>query len=542
MYPTLLLAALPHVQDVPTTAPEIREEDYRLHLETLSSDVFEGRAPATDGGRRTVAYLIQQFQAAGLEPGYRGEWIQPVELVATTPTGAPSATITREGVTRNMVFGRDLMIVSAQPDGVVNVEESDVVFVGYGVVAPEYGWNDYEGLDVSGKTVLCLVNDPGYATQDPEIFRGNSMTYYGRYTYKYEEAARQGAAACLVIHEDGAAGYPWQVVNRSWGGTRYGLEPDPNEPVLPIEGWITEAAAIELIREAGGDAPAWFKDAASSEFRAESLGTSAAFSLENRSERSVSHNVVGVATGTERPEEAVLYCAHWDHLGRKPGGGADEIYNGAMDNASGTSGLLELAEAFGSAPAARSTYFAAFTAEESGLLGSKQFAAAPPVHAGQFVAGINMDGLNLYGPMHDVVVVGFGASDLDRLLADAASAQGRVLVAEPTPEKGYYYRSDHFNLAKVGIPMLYTSGGLTHRTLGAEYVADLEAEYLRRLYHQPSDEYDPEWDLSGAIEDLRLFRSIGLRLGNGGEWPAWTPGAEFEAIRTESLQDAAGDQ
>jgi len=538
----LLLAALLGPGQEPRTAPEIRAADLALHLATLASDEFEGRAPATAGGERTEAYLVAAFERAGLVPGYRGAWRQEVPLIAITPTGPPTASIAHGAGERELVFGRDLMIVSTRADGPVELRGSELVFVGYGIVAPEYDWNDYAATDVRGKTVLCLVNDPGFATQDRALFRGNAMTYYGRHSYKFEEAARQGAAACLVVHEEEAAGYPWQVVVRSWGGTRYEPPRDAGGGELAIQGWITDQTLVELVGETGEDPAAWKAAAHARGFHARALGSSASFALENRSVRSVAHNVVGRVVGRERPDETVLFCAHWDHLGRKPGSARDEIYNGAHDNASGTAGLIELAEAFGALdpPPARSITFAAFTAEESGLLGSRAFAVDPPLPARAFVGGVNMDGLNHYGPMSDLVVVGDGASELDELLAQAAAAQGRTLAGEPTPEKGYYYRSDHFNLAKVGVPMLYTSGGLTHRERGREYVARLEAEFLRKDYHQPSDEFDAAWDLSGAIEDLRLFYAVGRRLANGEEWPAWSEGSEFRAAREASFAERAG--
>ena len=534
----LFSLALATLQDAHATAPAITAQDLSRRIRTLSSDAFEGRGPSSKGEELTLAYLVREMERAGLEPGYHGEWFQPVSLVGTTPTDKPVASVTRDGTERELVFGRDLMFVSPVLDGKVSVTDSEIVFVGYGVVAPEFGWNDYAGIDVKGKTVLCLVNDPGYATKDPDLFRGHAMTYYGRYTYKYEEAARQGAAACFVIHEEGAAGYPWQVVVRSWGGTQFGLPPVEGVPELDVEGWMTEAAAAQLIGEAGGDGAAWFAAAEKEGFEPRPLGATASFSLENGSERSESNNVVGMIVGSERPREAVLFGAHWDHLGRRPGVGDDEIYNGALDNASGTSGMLELAEAFGALDPSpkRTLLFVAFAAEESGLLGSKRYAEAPAMPLADTVAGLNMDGMNLNGPTEDIVVVGFGASELDGLLADAVEPQGRRLSPEPTPEKGYYYRSDHFSLAKHGVPMLYTDAGIVHREHGEAFMTAAREDYLKKRYHQPSDEFDPDWDLRGAIEDLEAFYALALGLANSDAWPTWVEGNEFEAVREASLR------
>jgi Zn-dependent M28 family amino/carboxypeptidase len=424
------------------------------------------------------------------------------------------------------------------PDGPVEVEDSEVVFVGYGIVAPEYGWDDYAGLDVTGKTVVMLVNDPGYATGDEALFRGRTMTYYGRYTYKYEEAARQGAAAAFVVHEVGAAGYPWTVVVRSWGGASFGLDSGGAPGPTAIHGWITRDAATRVLGAAGHDLGALEARAAQRGARPVPSGIEGSFGLVNRSKRSLSKNVVGVLRGAERPDEYVLYTAHWDHLGNKPGAGKDTIYNGALDNATGTAALLELAEAFGARERpARSVLFLAVTAEESGLLGSQWYAEHPLYPLERTVAGINMDGLNVYGPMEDIVVVGRGASELDRYLADAATAQGRTLSNEPTPEKGYYYRSDHFNFAKHGVPMLFTAGGSVSRAHGRAWVQERETEYLTQRYHQPTDEYDPAtFDMHGAAEDVRLFEAVGRRIAGEGRWVAWSAGNEFEATRAASVE------
>jgi Zn-dependent M28 family amino/carboxypeptidase len=516
------------------TEPAMTGADLSARIAVLASDEFEGRGPASPGERRTIEYLVAELKAAGLSPGNGESWVQEVPLVSTTPTAKPEVSIKIGGQPQDIVFGRDLMIVCPVPDAQVDLQGTELVFCGYGVVAPEFGWNDYEGIDMRGKTAVVLVNDPGFATQDPALFRGNAMTYYGRYTYKFEEAKRQGASACLVVHAEAAAGYPWQVVSRSWGGTQHSLGEAADRPL--VEGWITRESIARVATAAGHDWQALEQRAKTRAARPVSLGAQAGFAFTNSSKRSASHNVVARVVGSERPEETVLLCAHWDHLGRKPGRGKDEIYNGAHDNASGSAGLLELAQAFAAMDPAprRSLLFLWVTAEESGLLGSKYYAEHPLVPLEHTVAGINMDGLNLYGPMEDLVVVGYGASELEELLAQAAAAQDRVLVPEATPEKGYYYRSDHFSFAKKGVPMLYAGGGQVNREHGRAWVTEQEQDYLRRRYHQPSDEFDPTWDLRGALEDLRLYYAVARRLAAGDEWPNWNPGNEFRAIRDAS--------
>ncbi|MFT5154019.1 MAG: Zn-dependent M28 family amino/carboxypeptidase [Planctomycetota bacterium] len=498
---------------------EIHEADFAMHVQTLSSDAFEGRGPVSKGEEVTVNYLAQQFEAAGLEAGNGDSWFQQVPLLQTTPTGAPEVSLSNDS---ELVFGRDLMLWSPVADGKIMLRGSELVFVGYGIVAPEFGWNDYA--------------DPGFATQDPKLFSGNAMTYYGRWTYKYEEARRQGAAAALVVHEEAAAGYPWTVVLRSWGGSRFGLDSGKSDDTTSIEGWITEEAAIRSFASAGKDFAALSERAKTAGAPPIILGVQANFALTNRSTRSMTRNVVARLKGAERPDEHVLFCAHWDHLGRK-GGGEDDIYNGAVDNATGCAALLELAQSFGAGPRpARSILFLAFSAEESGLLGSRWYAQQPVYPLDKTAAGINMDVMNIHGRMQDVVVVGMGASELDDYLAEAAAVQGRTLAAEASPEKGSFYRSDHFNFAKKGVPMLYASGGTTSREHGADWVKQRQADYTRSRYHQPSDEFDPSWDLSGAIEDIRLYEAIGRRIARERHWPRWRAGNEFEAARQASSE------
>jgi Zn-dependent M28 family amino/carboxypeptidase len=516
-------------------ADQLSEARLREGIATLAADEFEGRSPSSPGEELTVAYLIQEFEAAGLEPGNEGSWTQDVPLVSITVAGSPSMTVSGHGTSTELEMGRDFTAGTKRVVDQVSLDESEMVFVGYGIVAPEYGWNDYEGLDMAGKTAVILVNDPGYATQDEALFRGFAMTYYGRWTYKYEEAARQGAAGAIVVHETGPAGYPWGVVETGWTGPQFGLvAEDNNMSRAAVESWITMDVATDLFAKAGLDYEELRDAAAVPGFAPVPLGLSASVTLENEIERSTSQNVIAMIPGSERPDEYVIYAGHWDHLGVSPDESLeDRIYNGGLDNATGTSALLELARAFKSLDAApaRSVVFMPVTAEEQGLLGSEYYASNPVFPTSQTVAAINIDGLNIHGSMRDLVVVGYGASELDAVLEEWASSVGRVLRPDPEAEKGFYYRSDHFNFAKVGIPALYTDAGIDHVVHGEEWTLARREEYTAQNYHQPSDEYDPAWDLAGAMDDLHLYYAVGYDLANSDAWPNWREGNEFKAAR-----------
>ncbi|MDX1393121.1 MAG: M28 family metallopeptidase [Gemmatimonadota bacterium] len=510
----------------------------------LSSDEFEGRAPATEGERRTVAYLTQELEALGVEPGNGGEWVQSVPLVSITAD--PEVTLEIEGARGGVAYayGTDFMAWTKRVIDRSRVEDSEIVFVGYGVVAPEYGWDDYAGLDVAGKTVVMLVNDPGYATGDTETFNGRSMTYYGRWTYKYEEAARQGAAAAFVIHDTDPAGYPWEVVQSSWSGPQFGLvSDDANLSRVAVEGWLTLATARDLFGRAGLDLDELATAAAGREFAAVPLGQTASMDLRNRVERSTSDNVVGRIRGSERPDEHVVFMAHWDHLGKDESLEGDQIYNGAVDNATGTAGLLEIAEAFASldTPPARSILLLAVTAEEQGLLGSAHYGEHPIYPHDRTVAAINMDGLNTAGPMNDITVIGLGNSELDDYVAAAAAAHDRVVRPDPEPEKGFFYRSDHFNFSRHGVPSLYTDTGIDHVERGESYGRRMRQDYTADRYHKPTDEFDESWDLRGAVDDLRLLFEVGYRLSQEATWPNWREGNEFRARRDEMMEGRGDD-
>ena len=512
----------------------IDTERYREHVRTLASDEFEGRAPGTRGDRLTVNYLVHEFSELGLSPGYGDSYLQPVPMVELTNEMRTDIAIDHNGEEYALTYPEQMIIgtrrLGPDPQG---VEDSELVFVGYGIVAPEYDWNDYEGLDVEGKTVVMLVNDPGYATGDDALFNGNAMTYYGRWTYKYEEAARQGAAAALIVHETEPASYGWEVVINSWSGAQFELGVPGDDPIMALEGWITREAAEDLFARAGLDFEQEKVRAESNEFTPVSLGGKASAQVRNSQRDGQSYNVLATIPGASRPDEVVVYMAHWDHLGRNlaiPGSAG--IYNGAIDNASGTAALIEIARLYQEAgQPERSVLFLAVTLEEYGLLGSRYYVNNPVFPAASTVAAINMDALSLIGPTHDVVVVGYGSSQLEEILDRAVQAQGREMVPEPTPEAGFYYRSDHFNFARGGIPALYAKGGVDHREHGREYGLQQQADYTANRYHRPADEYDPDWDLRGLAEDLVLLYQVGRELADGDQWPEWYPGNEFKAIR-----------
>jgi len=527
--------------DSAPSAPAFSEAAYRSHIERFASDEFEGRAPRSEGERKTVEYIEQQFRAAGLEPGIGDSYRQAVPLVEIHTHADPTLELRGARGAASLRYGDDMVVWTRQPVPESRLRDAEVVFAGYGIVAPEYDWNDYAGLDVRGKIVLVLVNDPGYATQDPALFTGNAMTYYGRWTYKFEEAVRQGAAGLFVIHETRPAAYPWAVVRNGAAKPQFDLRiEDYASQRLALEGWLTHEAAGRLLALAGQDYDSLKQAAAKRGFRAPSLGIAASVGVRNDVEYGTSQNVVGIVRGRERPGEYFLYTAHWDHLGKLPGaaeeGDGDTIFNGASDNATGVSALIELGRVFaGTRPRPqRSLMFVAVTAEESGLLGSQYFAEHPPVPAANMVGGLNMDNLSPIGRTRDLTVLGYGASELEDYLRRAAARQGRVLVPEPTPEKGLYYRSDHFNLAKQGVPMLYAKAGIDTRDQGADYGRSWLEDYTTNRYHKPSDEYDPGWDVSGTLQDLDVFYDVGRAIANDSRWPNWREGSEFRAIRDQS--------
>ncbi|MFC2953657.1 M28 family metallopeptidase [Marinicaulis aureus] len=517
------------------TLASVSEENLRARIATLASDEFEGRAPATPGGAKTREWLINEMKAIGLEPGNGDSYEQPVPLVELTVQPDASSLAINGDV---LELGPETVYWTKRVEEDVAFADSDLVFVGYGVVAPEYGWNDYEGVDVTGKTVVILVNDPGYATQDPDLFNGRSMTYYGRWTYKYEEAARQGAAAALIIHQTAPAAYGWGVVEGSWSGPQLDLErPDGGAGRVALEGWVQEPVARDLFAQAGLDFDAVTASAHEAGFKAIPMdGLKASGSLKNTIRRSNSANVVGILPGTEHPDEYVLYMGHWDHLGVGPADeNGDTISNGAVDNATGTAAILSIAEAFANSTPKpkRSIMVVAVTAEESGLLGSAYLGEAPIVPFAQIVGGINIDGVLPLPPAKDIIVVGYGASELEDLLKVAADTRGVYLRPDAEPEKGYFYRSDHISLAKKGVPMLYADAGLDLIDGGEEAGRALAEDYTANRYHKPADNYSPDWDLTGMTQSMNTLMEVGAAMAYSDDWPNWYEGNEFRALRDE---------
>ncbi|WP_100259977.1 M28 family metallopeptidase [Qipengyuania seohaensis] len=529
--------------DIPDiAATDISEQTMKDITEQLSSDEFEGRMPGTIGEEKTVALLTERFAAAGLEPGNNGSWVQKVPLVEITGKDFSPLSISGKGTDIALEYGSDWVGVTYREDAQTALEDSELVFVGYGVNAPEKGWNDYEGVDMTGKTAVILVNDPDFGSDSLDgPFNGKAMTYYGRWTYKYEEAARQGAAGAIIIHDTEPASYGWNVVESSWSGPQaYAQRGENAPPLTQMNGWVQNEAGRQILEAAGQDADKLFAAAKKEGFTAVPLGLEASTSFSNDIRTFESQNVIGILPGTEAPDEYVIHTAHWDHLGRctaAPDG--DDICNGAVDNATGTAALVALAEAHAKVgPARRTLVFLAVTAEESGLLGADYYAANPVFPLAQTVGGINMDAFLIAGPSKDVTVVGPGKSQLDQFLEAALEADGRVSTPNPNPEAGYYYRSDHFAFAKRGVPMLYVDGGEDLVEGGTEAGAAVALDYRENRYHGPKDEYDPNWDWSGVMADLQLFYRLGRMLGMSTSWPNWNEGDEFKATRDETCTAA----
>jgi len=530
--------------DIPEIAPgELSEQLMKDVTRTLSSDEFEGRMPGSVGEEKTVAYLIEQFSAAGLEPGNNSSWTQDVPLVEITGKDYAPLSITGDGVELKLSYSKDWVGVTYREDTATILADGEIVFAGYGINAPERGWNDYEGLDVTGKTVMVLVNDPDWEIEGLEgTFNGRAMTYYGRWTYKYEEAARQGAAAVLIVHDTQPASYGWNVVESSWSGPQAYPQRSDNAPQLTqMNGWVTNDGARRILKAAGRDLDELTAMAKTKGFKPVPLGLTASTSFTNDIRSYASKNVIGILPGSEAPDEYVFYTAHWDHLGRcTPAPDGDDICNGAVDNATGTAALVALAEAQKKAGAPRrSMVFLAVTAEEQGLLGAHYYAANPVFPLAQTVGGVNMDAFLIAGPAKDVTVVGPGKSQLDAFLTSALVADGRVATPNPSPQAGYYYRSDHFAFALKGVPMLYVDGGEDLVDGGREAGEKLSDDYRANRYHGPKDEYDENWDWSGVMGDLQLYYRLGRMMAMSTSWPNWKDGDEFRAVRDEAC--AASD-
>ena len=520
--------------------PPVDPQAILAHTRVLSSDEYEGRGPGTKGEELTVGYLVDQFKKLGLKPGNTdGTYVQKVPLVGITPT--PTSLVFEKGGRRQTLKWKDDVVAwTKHVAKSASMSKSELVFVGYGIVAPEYNWDDYKGMDMTGKTLVMLVNDPPVA-DDAKAFGGKAMTYYGRWTYKYEIGAMQHAAAVLIVHETEPAGYPFEVVQAKTTEQFDLVTPDKNMGRVNIEGWITLDRARDLMQLAGQDFDALKKQAATRDFKPVPLGVAASMTITNTLRTIDSQNVVARLEGSDPAlkDEYVVYTAHWDHLGIGPEQNGDRIYNGAKDNAIGVAGLLELARAFTKvAPAPkRSILFLSVTAEEQGLLGSQYYSVTPLYPLRKTLANVNMDGLNVHGKTKDLTLIGYGASDLDDYAKTAAAEQGRVIRPDPETEKGFYYRSDHFNFAKQGVPALDPDEGTDFVGKPAEYGKQVRDDYTEHDYHKPSDVIKADWDLSGAVEDLQVFFAVGYRVAQADKYPEWKPGNEFRAARERSLKN-----
>ena len=514
--------------------------DFEEHVKTLSSDAFGGRGPGTPGEDASIDYIKTQFARIGLQPGNGSDWFQTVPMVETTADESTSLKLDVAGQPQELKFGTDMVIGTRTGQADINVKDSQLVFVGYGVDAPEQHWNDYAGLDVKGKTVVMLVNDPGFHAHDAKLFDGKRMTYYGRWTYKFDEAARKGAAAALIIHDTEGASYGWDVVKNSWSGPQYDLSAkDDPAPRLPAQGWITGDSANALFAGAGLDLAKLRAAANKRGFKPVPINAKVSFDLKSSTVEKTSRNVIGLLPGSETPDEAIIYMAHWDHLGTHAGkasaeSGGDNIYNGAVDNATGVAAILEIAEAFRKAPRPpkRSILFLAVTLEESGLLGSKYYVAHPVVPLDKTVAVFNIDALSPTGKAHDVSVVGKGSSQLEDALDTVLAQQHRKSVGEENTAAGSYFRSDHFNFAKAGVPALYLESGTDLIDGGTRAGKAAAEDYNDHRYHKPGDQFDPvTWKVDGIIQDLEVLQSVGATLANDGQWPNWYQGNPFKAAR-----------
>jgi len=506
----------------------------RYWISTLSSDEFEGRAPGTEGGQLTKNFISQTFQDFNLDP-IDGNYFLEVPTSEIILKDSSYLTLSFRGNDRKMITGKEVVFWTKQTREYRKIRDSEVVFVGYGIVAPEYNWNDYEEVDVKGKTVVILVNDPGFATGKLRLFNGRSMTYYGRWTYKFEEAARQGAAAAIIVHEEEPAAYPWSVVENSWQGPQLDLQRDDlGADRVILEGWIRDHTLNDVLNFTGFNYEALKEIALEKTFSAFPLrGLTLSSEIHNKVRYLQSHNIAAVKKGSVRPDEYILFMAHWDHLGVmdsiKPG--EDNIANGAVDNATGVAAVLEFAKRFSQIDTDRSIMFLAVTLEESGLLGSEYFAKYPPIDLTNIVAGFNYDAILPTGLTKDMVVVGYGASELEDLLEDELEKSGRYVNPDPNPEKGYFYRSDHISLAKRGVPMLYADGGFDLVKGGKEAGFLIEEQYRLDAYHGVADEYDESWDLAGLNQSIDVIFNISNELANSSQWPNWYEGNEFKSIR-----------
>ena len=527
-----------------SAAAEITPDLLRAHVRFLSDDLLEGRGPASRGDRLAQLYIATQMEALGLEPAAPGGgWLQSVEVVGITSKVPPTVTFRKkDGATLDLKTFTDVIAVSSLETAAPKLEDAELVFVGYGIVAPEFGWDDYKGMDLKGKVLLMMNNDP---EDDPALFAGRTRLWYGRWDYKYDQAARHGAAGAIIIHTEPSAGYKFQVLQTSWTGEQFSL-PSEGNPEVTVKGWATEDASRKIAALGGHDLDALRAAAQKKDFRPVPLGVTWSVAVANEVTRKQTANVIGRLPGGDpaRAAEAVLYTAHHDHLGvnadAKPG--EDAIYNGALDNASGVGGMLAIAKAMAALPQRprRSVIFAAVAAEEQGLLGSKYLARYPPVPAGRIAANINVDGMSIWGRTRDLTMIGLGKSDLDEWILGLAALQERRVVPDQFPDKGFFYRSDQFSLARIGVPAAYLEGGTEVRGKPEGWGKQQQEAFEAAHYHQASDQLRPEWDFTGAVEDAQLVFYLGVKVANETAMPAWRPGDEFEAARKKALAAVAG--
>jgi Zn-dependent M28 family amino/carboxypeptidase len=518
----------------------ITAEDMKARISVLASDDFQGRAPSTTGEEKTISYLAEQFKQIGLKPANNESFFQEVELLKLTADASMKLDISGGKSALSLKFSDDFIGGTPQVSEAVKINNSDIVFVGYGINSPENGWNDYEGLDVNGKTVLMLVNDPGYATSDTSLFNGKAMTIYGRWTYKFEEAARQGASAAIIIHETGAAAYPWAVVQNSWNGSQFYLvDNDLSKSNLQLQSWVTSESAQKIFESAGLDYSQVILSAAKRGFKPFNMNLKASIQFNNKVEYTKSVNVAAVWPGKDHSDEYIIYTAHWDHFGINPAFEGDSVLNGALDNATGTAALLEIAEAFTMLPETqdRSILFLAVTCEEQGLLGSKFYAENPLFPLNKTAAVINMDALNIFGKTKDMTIIGFGNSKLDDYAVAVLNKYGRYVSPDPTPEKGGFFRSDHFSFAKEGVPSLYLSMGIDNIEHGKEWSLAETEKWIMANYHKPTDNYEPDkWKFDGMIEDIKVFFEVGYNLSITPEFPEWNAGSPFKHVRDKMME------
>ena len=500
----------------------------------LASDEYGGRAPGTVGGKLTKNFISKAFKDNGLETINKSYFLEvPAVDIKQQPNSFFS--ISFRNVDEKLSPGKDIVFWTKRTSDYEKIRSSELVFVGYGIVAPEHNWNDYDGIDVKGKTVVMLINDPGFSTGSPRLFNGRSMTYYGRWTYKFEEAARQGATAAIIIHDEEPASYPWSVVESSWSGSQLSLQRNPDDPLpLQLESWIHKDTLNRLLQYTGFNTDSLEEIALSKTFKPFIIrGLELNSDIYNTVNYFKSHNIAAVKKGTTKPDEYILFTAHWDHIGIKEDdlSGNDNIYNGAVDNATGVAALLELSKRFSNVNTDRSILFLSVTLEESGLLGSEYFASNSPIPLKNIVAGFNFDAVFPSGVSNDMVVIGYGASELEDLLENELIKNNRYINPDPSPEKGFFYRSDHISFAKRGVPMLYSNNGSDLVVGGRDAAFNLSYDYTLNHYHQPSDEYSDDWDMSGIEQTIETIFNVSFNLSNSDDWPNWYEDNEFRSIR-----------